>query len=195
MMIKKKVSSSSLLSKYIPHLAVMVIALGGMSIMINANGDSFRLNTEARRPVPTVPVFTQYVSVALKDPFYPDPFYYRRFIFPTTPITWGGSYTLSPYTITSIDPQIGNKSITFYAAGYSLCPDKLEMGLPFGQVPYSTGSYITCSSPHSTQYHFTFPRNPVTTTSPAVTLNSPVSIKLQDGSTITAYVPLSWWTE
>jgi hypothetical protein len=178
-----------------PLVGFIVISIAVISIaaIISAQGISLDTRSKAKQPnrpgKPGKPVFTEYTMVAIKDPFYPD-LAYRRFPLPTSQLPY--YYPMNQYTITSKDPNVGNKSVTFFAAGYTGCTDKLEMGLPYGFIPGGP-SYVVCSSPTSTLHKFTFPKNPVTTSYSV--LDSPVEIS-SDGNLIgTYYVPLSWWTQ
>ena len=136
-------------------------------------------------------VFSKWSTYALKDPFYPD-YPQRRVLFPTTNLPWWGITGLSKYTITSKDPRVGIKTVTFYSSGYTMCPDKgLEMGLPFGNAHGSSYLYRPCTLSASDDFHFLFPVQPIATQ--GATLTSPAKMTSEGGLNITVYLPLNWW--
>ncbi len=134
--------------------------------------------------------FNQITSYALRDPFYPD-YPQRRFLFPTNALSWWGVNGLNKYTITSKDPRVGNRSVTFYSSGYYQCASGIEMGLPFGNAPGSSYSHIACGLSASDDFNFLFPSSPVTTAQTVI--SSPALITSAGGLNATIYLPSSWW--
>ena len=134
--------------------------------------------------------FFKVVSFALKDPFYPD-YPQRRILFPLNSLSYWGAYGLSKYTITSKDPKIGNKSVTFYASGSYQCQNGIEMGLPFGNALNSKYVHYACNLTASDDFNFFFPYKPTTTAQ--TTLNSPAQITSGSSMNATIYLPASWW--
>jgi hypothetical protein len=137
-----------------------------------------------------VNAFSKITSIAIKDPFYPD-YPQRRILFPTINLPWWGTPGLSHYTLTSNDPRVGSKTVSFYSSGSILCPDGLEMGLPFGPVPNDGYSHIVCTLTKSNSFLFLFPRQPTSTAE--ATLDSQATITGDGNLNATVYVPLSWW--
>lgn len=94
--------------------------------------------------------FIKIVSVAIKDPFYPD-YPHRRILFSTINLPWWQPSGLNRYTFTSTDRRVGRRSVTFYSAGYALCHNGLELSLVSGTVPGSTYNHRVLS--HLTQLY------------------------------------------
>lgn len=137
-------------------------------------------------------IFTKISSIAIRDPFYPD-YPQRRILVSTTNLSWWGTPGLNRYTLTSVDPRVGNKVITFYSAGYALCPNGLEMSLPNGTAPGSAYSHAVCSLTSSDDFNFLFPTRSVTTAQ--TVLDSPATMTGDGNLNIMVYVPLNWWAQ
>ena len=138
-------------------------------------------------------ILAKFTTVALRDPFYPN-YPQRRIFFPTINPYWWGSYGLTKYTITSKDPRVGNKTVTFYSTGYSFCPNgNLEMGLPFGPTSRTCYNHFVCSLTTSDDYNFLFPAKPIVTKE--ATLDSPATISVGKEVNATVYLPRNWWSD
>lgn len=166
------------MKKYIPIFSLLLV----VSLL-------FTPITTKATDVITV-VFNKLTSYPLKDPFYPD-YPQRRILFSTTNLSWWGTPGLNKYTITSKDPRVGSKTVTFYSSGYYKCPNGLEMGLPFGNTPGSSYNHVPCSLSASDDFNFLFPFKS-TITQQAI-LNSPAQIVSDVGLNVTVYLPLTWW--
>ena len=174
----------------IPFFGLVILTVAAVASKSFTTITSFDTRTKAA--VNSASGITKYSTLAVKDPFYPD-YPGRRFLFPTSNLSWWGSPGLTKYTITSIDPRVRMKTVSFYAAGYARCTNGVEMGLPFGNALGSTYNHNTCSLTASDDFNFLFPSQ--VTTTQVTTLDSAARLAADSGGlSETIYLPLSWWS-